>query len=322
MRDRERPVTVVGGGRFGRALAHAVARAGRRALLFSRALPGIAGPTPEGVTPVEKLADAVAESNLVLLAVSSDRMTPVARELGEVCTGRHSLVHGLRGLVTTDHGETLEPASEVLRRETDVRRVGVLAGPLVATSLLAGRPGGCIVASRYPECVQEVRSALTGPMLRVYHTADCVGVEVAAALVGTLALAAGFALEGGFGPSATAVLVTRGMRDASQIGRLFGAHPETFSGLGGFGDLVAAMADDERPEVRLGRFVAQGHSFHEAVREIGHVSVELMALAPRLVKIAKREKLDVPVLEAIAGVLSGAITSLEALKILMERDLS
>ncbi|MCC7542501.1 MAG: glycerol-3-phosphate dehydrogenase [Deltaproteobacteria bacterium] len=320
--DRERPVTVLGGGRFGRALASAVHRAGRRALLVSRSGIDIGGPPPEGVEAVGELARAVAESNLVLIAVGSDRMVEMARELGAVCSGRHSLVHGLRGLVTHDHGETLEPASVVLRRETDVRRVGVLAGPLVATSVLAGRPGGCIVASRYDECIAEVRAALTGPMLRVYRTDDCVGVEVAAALVGTLAMAAGFALGAGFGPSATAVLVTRGMRDAGHVGRLFGAHPETFTGLAGFGDLVAAMADEERPEVRLGRLVAEGRSWHDAIRQVGRVGVELTMLAPRIVALAKRSKVDVPVLEAIAGVLSGAFDTPAALRSLMERDLS
>lgn len=320
--DRERAVTVIGGGHFGRALSFAITRAARRALLVSRAGAGVGGPPPDGVERVDDLAAAVAESNLVLIAVGSDRMVEVARELGTVCTGRHSLVHGLRGLVTSDHGETIEPASVVLRRETDVRRVGVLAGPLVATSVLASRPGGCIVASRYDECVEEVRAALTGPMLRVYHTADCVGVEVAAALVGTLAMAAGFALGAGFGPSATAVLVTRGMRDASAIGKLFGATPDTFTGLAGFGDLVAAMADEERPEVRLGRYVAEGHSWHEAIRQVGRVGVELTMLAPRIVALAKRSKVDVPVLEAIAGVLSGAMDTPTALRLLMERDRS
>lgn len=204
------PIAVVGGGSFGQSLARASARVGQRVLLWSRRPRELPEESITCTTELRELADA----ELVLFAVPSPHVGEVADELGHHLDGSHLLVHVSRGLV----GDELHTVSEVLAERTPCRRVGALAGPLVAKNLASDEPSGAIIGSQFPEVVEAVSEALGGPSLRVYSTPDLVGVELASALVGLVALSLGYAMQMGMGPGALAVLATRGLAEATRVG--------------------------------------------------------------------------------------------------------
>lgn len=306
------PIGVVGGGAFGRGIAKASARTGHEVYVWSRSARDLGDPR---IHTTSRLSD-VARAELVFLAVPSNAIAELALELGKYLDGSHLLVHVSRGLV----GAALTPISRVLRECTPSRRVGALAGPLVAEALIEGTPSGAIIGTSFPEVVEAVREAIAGPQLRLYVTDDLVGVEVASAMVGLLALAAGHAQASGVGPAALATFLTRGVAEASRVAVTLGADPATFSGLAGFGDLLAVMAGDERPEERLGRALAEGAPLARAV-ELAGANIEGVSLARRVVDYAARERLDVPICSAIADVIDG-MPAERALQALMTRGSS
>jgi len=135
------PIGVVGGGSFGRSLARAACRVGQRVILWSRQDRQMdAG---ESIACTTRLAD-LREAELVFFAVPSPHVTALADELGHSLDGSHLLVHVSRGLL----GPELHTVSEALAARTPCRRVGALAGPLVAKNLADGRPGGAIIGSK------------------------------------------------------------------------------------------------------------------------------------------------------------------------------
>jgi glycerol-3-phosphate dehydrogenase (NAD(P)+) len=289
-RDRS-VVSVIGGGAWGVALATAAANAGSDVLLFARR----DGVSARGVRVTRSLADAAAHASLVILAVPSHVTHEVARALGDHLDGHHALVHGVRGLVAERDG--LRTISAVLRDETPARRIGALGGPVLATELLAGTPSVIVV-------LEAVRAAFLSPALRVYTTEDLVGLEWASALTGILAVAVGFARAQNLGAGIVAAFVTRAVQEAARIAVAAGAEERTMLGLGGFGDLLAAIADDARPEVKLGEAIARGEKVDVAVKALGQ-RIEAIALAPQIVAMAKRAKVPAPIFEAIAhGILA------------------
>jgi glycerol-3-phosphate dehydrogenase (NAD(P)+) len=303
-------VGVLGAGGFGRGLARAASRNGREVILWSRTARDAPSPGIRTTTSLEDLARA----GLLVVAVPSPHVATLARELGTHLDGRHLIVHTSRGLV----GAELAPLTSVLRRETPSRRVGVLAGPLVADALEAGAPGGGIVGTRFPEVEDAVRHALAGPAFRIYSTRDVVGVEVAAAMVGLLALAAGYARGFGIGPAALGVVMTRGLAEAARVGALLGADERTFDGLAGIGDLLAAIAGDERPETRLGRALARGEPLDAAARSTG-AHIEGVSIARRVAAFGARAGVDVPIAAALADVVDGTLSPEGAITRLMTR---
>lgn len=302
-------IAIIGAGGFGRALALASSRHGHQVLLWSRQNREM----PFPIRTSTDLAEA-RDSELIFLAVPARHAVDVSEQLGEVVDGRHLMVHVSRGLV----GSGLQTVTEVIRDKTVCRRIGVLAGPLVAEALAEGRPSGAILGTEFPEITTMVRDALGGSALRVYHTTDVVGVELASATVGFLTVVLGFAQEAGAEPGTLAVLATRGMVEIARIGQTLGADESTFMGLAGLGDLIAAVAGDRRPEYRLGRALAQGADLTTAVNEIG-AYIEGIEVARNLIEHARRLGLQAPISSTFMAVVEGRMSSEDAIQALMER---
>jgi glycerol-3-phosphate dehydrogenase (NAD(P)+) len=303
-------VGVLGGGRWGVALARAAHVAGNDVLLCTRRAGEV---HPEGARVTPEIADLGRHCTLILMAVPSTVVRPVATVLGDVVDGSHMVVHAVRGL----SGEGLRPLSAVVRQETPVRRVGALGGPVLADELLAGRPGVIAVASRYPEVLAAVQRALGSPTLRVSETMDLTGLEWASALVGALLVGAGYARAVGVAGGLLAGLMTRAMHEAAHIGVAAGAEERTFYGVAGFGDLMAAMEQQEaRPEVRFGRALADGMSAAAAQEAVG-MRVEALELVPRVVAFAHERGLNVPVFDALDAVIAGRANKDSVLPVLM-----
>jgi glycerol-3-phosphate dehydrogenase (NAD(P)+) len=306
-------VAVVGGGAWGVALAAAAARSGGQTLLVSRRAHGAV--LPEGVAHAADVAGLGEKARLVVLAVPSSVAHTVARSLGAQLDGRHYVVHGVRGLVpdhsTSDVADALSPQtiSEVVRAETPVHRVGALGGPALASDLLAGRPTVMICASRYPEVNRAIVAAFGSPSLRLYDTADLTGLEWASALVGCLAIAVGFARGVGLGPALLAAFITRAVEEAARLTEVAGGSERTVLGIGGYGDMLASIAQTERPEVVLGEALARGRRLEVALIEAGQ-RVEAVELAAVIAGWAQARGLAAPIFTALArDILAGTATA-------------
>lgn len=301
------PIGVVGGGHFGWGLARAAERAGRRVLLWSRRPQR---PGTEAIHLVERPAD-LAAAELIFFAAPSPHVAALARDLADALDGGHFLVHISRGLI----GDDLVGVSQVLRAETPCRRVGALAGPLVASALLAGKPSGGVVASRFPEVRDAVTEAIGGTSVLLAGTDDVAGAEFASAAVGLLSMALGFAAEVGHGPAAQAMLATRGMNEAARLAVTLGGREETFMGLAGYGDLLAAVVGDGRPEIAVGHALARGESAQSSAYNEG------VGSARRVAAYARRLKLDAPVLQLCARAFSGELSPAQAGRLFSARQL-
>lgn len=104
----------------------------------------------------------------------------------------------------------------------------------------------------------------------------------------------------------------------SRVGRALGAEESTFMGLAGLGDLIAAVAGDQRPELRLGRALARGSELHTAIGEIG-AYVEGFEVAKHLLEHARRNDLETPISSTFVAVSEGRLTPNDAIQALMER---
>lgn len=307
-------ISIVGGGGFGTGLAKSAARAGSEVCLWSRRKHALGSNVK-----VTDSVEAVAQNELIVLAIPSLYAGDLLGELGRHVDGSHLIAHVSRGLVPTRNGE-LQTLSQLVTSATVVRRVGALAGPLVPEDLAEGNPTGGVVGTRFPELVDALRAALGGAEnhLRLYGSPDLLGVELASALTGALLFTIGYAQGIGLGASAVAMLATRGLAEITRLGVAMGADANTFAGLAGAGDVIAAVAGARRPEVVLGERVAEGLGMDQALDRLG-AHVESASMATNLAEYATRLGVEVPIAQAVAGMLAGKVTGQEALELLMTR---
>lgn len=296
-------VAVIGGGTWGLALAAAAARAESDVVVLSRR--DLNGALPRGVRVVREMKQAAEHGRLIVVAVPSGVARSVIRELGDHVQGDHYVVHGVRGLVHDGGADELRTISEVIREETSVRRTGALGGPALAQDILAGRPSVVVVGSRYPEVCEIAAAALSSPTLRVYPTNDLRGLEWASALVGCLTIAIGYAQATQTSPGLVAALIARAVGEASRIAAAAGGEDKTLLGLAGYGDLLASIAQTERPEVLVGQALAKGLPPAEAAKA-AELRVEALELIPRVTRWADAAGVRAPIFHALAsGVVEG-----------------
>jgi len=289
-------VGVVGGGPWGRALARAACRTGAKVVLHSRR------ETPGEINGLEITDDyaEVARARLIVIAVPSSVARSVLRALGDHLDGAHLVIHGVRGL----DPEHLETVSDIVREETPVRRLGALGGPVQANELIEGTPSAMIIGSRFPEVTAAVTRAFQSPSLRVYSTPDLRGLEWASALVGCLAIGVGYAEQAGAGPGLVAALISRGVDEAARIMAAAGCEERTMLGLGGYGDLLASIALEDRPEVVLGKALARKVPLDEAMA-LAKLRVEAIPLIPRIAQFAEENRVDAGSFRALCDILGG-----------------
>jgi glycerol-3-phosphate dehydrogenase (NAD(P)+) len=292
-------VAVVGAGAWGLALAAAAARTGKTALVLSRRVHH-ASELPPNVGWAKDMAEVAARTRLVILAVPSSVARVAARGLGDHIDGRHLVVHGVRGLV----GPEMATIGDVVRQETSARRIGALGGPALVEDLLAGQPSVLVCASHFPEVSAAVAECFTHETLRLYSIDDLHGLEWASALVGCLAIGIGYAQSLETGAGIVAALISRSVHEAGRIAQAAGGEERTLLGLAGFGDLLAAVGQERRPEVMLGRALGRGASLEDALA-VAKQRIEAVELAPRVVTWAEAHGVRVPIFRTLVqGVLA------------------
>jgi len=202
--------------------------------MLARRLPGLA--IDPLVHPTTDLAQA-ARARLLVLTLPSLRVVDTILALGAHVSGEHVVLHALGAPV--DVGGALARVSQVIRAETAVRRIGVLAGPALPQDLATGRPAALVVASAFDEVVAQARRVFDVPArLRVYGSRDLSGVELASALSSALTIALGLADGLGMGAGPRAVLVCRAVAEATRLIVAAGGVEKTFAGLAGLGNLL------------------------------------------------------------------------------------
>lgn len=199
----------------------------------------------------------------------------------------------------------------------EARRPGVqaaiLTGPSFAADIARGLPTALTLATtRDGEALQEL---LSTPTLRIYRTDDVIGAELGGALKNVIAIAAGTVIGAGLGDSARAALMTRGYAEMVRLAEALGARPETLSGLSGFGDLVLTCTSAQSRNFRYGCALGKGEAFDP------RVTVEGIATARAVAKLAAGLGIDMPVTGMVNALALGRIALNDAIGQLMSRPL-
>ena len=275
-----------------------------------RYLPGIQVPASVKITAT--LSAATSQAQLILAA------TPVAglREVFRQIDPSSSVVWLCKGFEEGSGALPHQIATEILG---EAARCGALSGPSFAEEVARGLPCALTLASRDGAFARETASILHGGRLRVYYSADLVGVEIGGAVKNVMAIAAGISDGLGLGHNARAALITRGLAEIARLGAALGGAPETFMGLAGAGDLILTATGDLSRNRRVGLELAVGRKLEDILKNLGHVA-EGVRSAKEVARLAAARGVDMPVTDAVNAVLTGKLAPAAAVERLLARD--
>jgi len=314
-------VAVIGAGAWGTALAGVAARAGREVVLYARdtasaaeiattrnnpKLPDMRLDASVGVTSDIALA---ARADIIMIATPAQHLREAVSALAPHLAGATPVIATAKGIERGTH----KFMTEVIAESAPAALPAILSGPSFAEDVARGLPTAVTLAARDEALARALVVALGSATFRPYHTSDVRGVEIGGAAKNVLAIAAGIVVGRKLGASAQAALTTRGFGELMRLGRACGARSETMAGLSGLGDLILTCGSPQSRNLALGIALGRGERPPPGKLAEGEFT------APVLIELAASQNVDMPVSNAVAAILSRAVTIDEAIESLLTR---
>lgn len=322
-------VAVLGGGGWAIALAKVLYENGNDVTLWSFlqkevdalanerenkvSLPGVK--IPDAVKITNNIEEAVTDAVMVVMAVASSFVRSTSKSLKPYIKEGQIIVDVAKGI----ENDTFFTMTEIIEQELPKAEAVVLSGPSHAEEVGRNLPTVVVVGGKKMETAITVQNLFANKVFRTYISPDRKSIELGGALKNVIALAAGISDGLGFGDNTEAALITRGIKEITQLGVEMGGNAKTFYGLSGIGDLIVTCNSKHSRNRRAGVLIGKGYTLQEAVEEVQMV-VEGAVSAKAALALAKKYNVTVPIIEAVNQVLFENKPAIDAMWELMERE--
>ena len=329
---QESPISVLGAGSWGTALAlqlsnngHAVTLWGRDAELLEKMaqtrcnsvyLPGCE--LPHHLHVQNDLTAAVNSCRILIIAVPSTTVRALTTAIADELSARQQgILLATKGIETSTAQLMHEVLEETLGPDM---RLAYLSGPSFADEVARQLPTAVTISCSDRAFAEQTAALFDNSSLRVYTSGDVIGTEIAGAFKNVIAIAAGISDGLGFGANTRAALITRGLSEIRRLAQAMGAAEDTLYGLAGIGDLVLTCTGDQSRNRRLGLLLAEGDNAEEAGKKIGQAT-EGVPSARATRKLAQRYGVEMPICEQVNRIIAGKIAPQDAVRELLNRPL-
>lgn len=322
-------VVVFGGGSFGTAMgANLAAQKGDMDVIMLLRDPSLADDInslhcntrylpdfklPPNVRATTNAAEAIQGAQFAVHAVPVQASRAFLRSIKDILPATVPIICVSKGL---ELGTGLM-MSELIPNALERRQPAVfISGPSFAKEVMEQRPTGLVAACKDLKLATTVQELFASPTMRINTTSDVVGVEICGAMKNVLAIAAGIVEGLDLGNNSMAAMVAQGCSEIRWLAEKMGAKGTTLSGLSGLGDIMltcyGSLSRNRSVGVRLGR----GEKLADIIASTSQVA-EGVATAGVVVSLARKYRVSLPVLTAVAQVLDNNITAKEALNAIM-----
>ncbi len=324
-------IAVIGAGSYGTCLAMCFGRIGHRVRLWGRNaeaqaqmeasrsnaayLPGYE--LPATVSCTSDLEAAVHGARFVVGVTPSHGTRDVLGRAAQWMDPDAIVINASKGL---EDGTmmTIDRVYAEIFPERIAKRATYLSGPTFAAEIAAGLPAAIVLAGRDESTTVAAQDALAQLHFRIYTTDDVIGVLIGGALKNVIAIGAGVSDGLGFGSNTRVALMTRGLAEITRIGVALGAHPLTFAGLSGMGDLVLTCSGDASRNRRVGLALGKGKKMAEIMAEMRQVA-EGVKTAKVAHELAKTLHVEAPIMDVMHAALHEGMPVRNAIDALLTR---
>ena len=321
-----RNISIIGSGSWGVALAIHLAKLGNNVKMWSfseeekdlinnekkcKFLPNVV--LPEGINCTTSFKEAIEGTDFIVHVTPSKFTRNIVKQYKEFVTNQPIVICS-KGF----EKDTMMTLDEVVKEEIPNAKIAVLSGPSHAEEVSISVPTVLVVASKYDVVLKMVQDTFMSDKMRVYTSRDVKGVELGGALKNIIAFCAGVAAGIGLGDNTFAALITRGLAELSRLGVALGGQKETLYGLSGLGDLIVTCLSEHSRNRKAGKLIGQGKSLDETKKEVG-MTIESIDNIEVAYELGKLHNIEMPIVEAVYGILYKGLKPEDAVKMLMNR---
>jgi len=324
-------IAIIGDGGWGTTLATLLSKKGHKVTLWSafkeniisikkhgenkNFLPGIK--VPKEIYLTDSLKEAVEDKQIVVLAVPSQYLRKVLRQMKKPKPSRDSVYLSVTKGIEI---KTLQRMSEVIHSELGNIRLAVLSGPTIAYEVAKEIPTVAVIASRNVKVRKMIQDVFMTNRFRVYTNNDVVGVELGGSLKNVIAIACGACDGLKFGTNTKAAILSRGLAEIARLGKAMGAKAGTFSGISGLGDLVTTCISSYSRNRAAGEQIGKGRSLRDILRLQHGMVAEGIPTAKSAYLLSLKHKVEMPITREVYNVIYRNKPATKALQDLMSRE--
>lgn len=325
-------ICVLGTGAWGYCLASLLASNGHHVTSWSIDAPlidslkkGNEHPFLQGSRPRKNmkftldLQEALQGADLIVESVTSAGFREVLGKVKAIRPLDRPLVITSKG-IEQNSGEILpEIALEIFGKKS-LPFVGILSGPSFAAEVIQGLPTSVVASAYAEEEMRQIAETFNNQTFRVYPNSDVKGVAFGGALKNIIAIACGISDAMGFGSSAKAALITRGLHEIRKLAVASGCKAETINGLSGLGDLCLTCSSLLSRNYRFGKLLAEGASPESSKNEIKMV-VEGAYTSVSALQLSEKLKVEMPISKTVYEIIYKGLKPKDAVVSLMKRTI-
>ena len=319
-------IAIIGSGSWGVALAIHLAKLGNNIKIWSFAederdlinkekkckfLPNVT--LPDGIEATNSYEYAIKGSDFIIHVTPSKFTRDTVKQYKQYVTNQPIVICS-KGF----EKDSMLTLDEVIQEEIPNAKIAVLSGPSHAEEVSIAIPTVLVVASKYDAVLKLIQDTFMCEKMRIYTSRDVKGVELGGALKNIIAFCAGVAAGLGLGDNTFAALITRGLAELSRLGVELGGQKETLYGLSGLGDLIVTCLSEHSRNRKAGKLIGQGLSLEETKKEVG-MTIESIDNIEVAHELGKLHNIEMPIVEAVYGILYKGLKPEEAVSMLMNR---
>ncbi|MDP2685461.1 MAG: NAD(P)H-dependent glycerol-3-phosphate dehydrogenase [bacterium] len=252
------------------------------------------------------IVDTVKNADIVLLAVPSVYVRVVIKEIKGILKNNVILLNVAKGLEPETNYIISQIVSSELRNSKIKYNVCSLSGGMIAREVTKLNPLCAEVACEKISIANKLVNIIENKNLRLEATTDLVGVELAGALKNVIAIGAGIFDGLSYGESSKSAFVSFAAKEAQKIAISLGAKKKTFEsgGQAWFGDLMTTCFGASRNRA-FGELIGRSENVEKTLLKLKreNKTVEGYKTAEVVYKIAKRKKINTPLIDMVYKVL-------------------
>ena len=211
--------------------------------------------------------------------------------------------------------------TEVLEENLKYKSISVLSGPSFSNEVSQNLPTAITLATKSKKDFDKITKLISNKNFRMYYSSDLIGTQIGGALKNIYAIASGITEGLNLGENAKSALISRSFAEMTRFAERFNANKNTLFGLSGLGDLILTCGSHSSRNTQFGIKIASSKSENfsdllqsQEVTE-GYYTVEAVY------NIAKKNRIDMPIMESIYNILYKKYDLKEELIKLLNRPL-
>lgn len=266
----------------------------------------------KNIEAVFSVQECIEGAEIIILAVPSNVIRRVVNQIKSSLKKNQILVNIAKGLEEKT-GMTMH---EVILSELGrswYNNILVLSGPSVATEFVRRKFAVVDVAGATKAKFTKLQQILGTEYFKLVYSKDVLGTELGGTIKNIYAIAMGMCDGMNYTNNTQAILMVMALKEMKVLYKKLGADPNSVYGLAGLGDFLVTSLSEFGRNRTLGERICAYKSYAKAAKSMKQVTEGVIATKV-IYKIAKKKKLNLPLLNLVYKVLFTKVNPCQAIE--------